>query len=153
MRPSRLTRRLEPNPVTRAAYRRQAGTQIYLPLGIGLIALVVLVAVLWQGSVGSARAWADVSAIVLLLPVIVVGLLGLILISAAAYAVGWLVGWLPGYAAVAQRYVAQAQFAIGRMSDVAATPVTIPRSAWAGARAALAALVRFARGEGWLHGE
>lgn len=153
MRSSRPTRRLEPNPVTRAAYRRQAGLQIYLPLGIGLFALVALVVILWQGGVGSARAWADVSAIVLLLPVMVVGLLGLILISVAAYAVGWLVDWLPGYAAIAQRYVAQARFVVGRISEMAVAPVTIPRSAWAGARAALAALVRFARGEGWLHGE
>ena len=153
MRALRFPRKLEPNPITRAAYRRHIRLQIYLPLALGLAALGVGAVWLWREGVGSARVWADTAAILLLLPMLVIGLLGLIVVAAAAYAVGWVTGLLPGYTRIAQRFMAQAEGQLTRASDLAVMPVTVPRSAWAAARAVGAALVDFIRGKGWLDGD
>ncbi len=152
MRVPHFPRKLEPNPITRAAYRRQVRLQVYLPLALGLVALAFGGAWLWREGVGSARIWADTATIFLFLPLLVIGLLGLIVVAAAAYAVGWVTGWLPGYTRRAQRIMAQAERQVTRASDLAVMPVTVPRSVWAAARAGSAAVVNFIRGEGWLHG-
>lgn len=152
MRVPRFLRKLEPNPVTREAFRRQVRSQIYLPLVVGLVVVAALGVWLWREGVGSARVWADAATILLLLPLLVIGLLGLIVVAAAAYAIAFLIGWLPGYTRQAQRIVAQAQGQLRRASDLAVTPVTVPRSAWAAARAGLARFADFIRGKGWLHG-
>lgn len=152
MRVPDLFRKLEPNPVTREAYRRQVRAQVYAPLVLGLIVVAGVGAWLWHEGVGSARVWADAATVILFLPLLVIGLLGLVVVAAAAYAVAFLIGWLPGYTRQAQRIVTQAQGQLTRASDLAATPVTVPRSAWAAARAGAAALADFLRGKGWLHG-
>ncbi len=153
MRVPHFLRKLEPNPVTREAYRRQVWSQVYWPLALGLMVVAGVGSWLWREGAGSARVWADAATILLLLPLLVIGLLGLIVVAAAAYAVAWLIGWLPGYTRRAQRIVTQAQGQLSRASDLAVSPVTVPRSAWAAARAGCAALVGFIRGEDWLHGE
>lgn len=153
MRVPHFLRKLEPNPVTREAYRRQVRAQVYAPLVLGLIVVAGVGAWLWREGVGSTRVWADAATILLMLPLLVIGLLGLIAVAAAAYALAWLIGWLPGYTHQAQRILTQAQGQLTRASDLAVTPVTVPRAAWAAARAGVAVLADFIRGKGWLHGE
>jgi hypothetical protein len=124
-----------------------------MPLALGLVALAVSAVWLWRGGVGSARVWADTATILLFLPILIIGMLGLVVVAAAAYAVGWLTGFLPGYTRIVQRFMAHAEGQLTRASDLAVMPVAVPRSAWAAARAGGAALVDFIRGKGLLDGD
>jgi hypothetical protein len=95
----------ERNPKTHAAHRRDVLRQITLPLVIGsllLVAVMALVIIAAAGANGEVRRWADLSLIWLILPALIFSLLILGLLFGLTYLVSKLLGILPGYARLVQ---------------------------------------------------
>lgn len=75
--------------------RRQVFKQIYLPVGIGVLVLVGMVAgISWTG-VGTTGVWADISLVLILIPTFLLGLVGLIILVGLTYALLKLIDLLP----------------------------------------------------------
>jgi hypothetical protein len=61
--------RRPPNPVTQAAFRRQVRREVYLPIALTVLAIVLLVAVVIVVGYGTRSAWADMALVLLAVPV------------------------------------------------------------------------------------
>lgn len=113
----------------RADFRRQVRLQVYLPLAIGLLALIGAVAALWRGQVGDASAWADTALAFLLLLVMLLGLVALALFSAVTVGVWFVVRELPQPFEQARTAVARAEHAVDQAYHKAALPLIVPKAA------------------------
>lgn len=133
--PPRRSRR---NPITRAAFRRQVWLQIYLPLAVGVLLLAAAAAGLWRADLAGASAWADASAILLVLPVLVAALIPLVLFTGAIYLVTKLIGAIPEPA----HRIQVALQDVARRAQRAQKLVTQPLGAARGLRGALRAALR-----------
>jgi hypothetical protein len=126
------------NPRTARLHRRDMLRQIYLPLGVAVLAaLVVLGFAIYGAITGQAAAdsvWADVSLIFLIMIGAAISLVPLALFAALAAGVWYVLRYLPGYARVAQGYVAQAAAFVRQMADKAAAPVITAASTTAAVR-------------------
>ena len=129
---------------TDAEFRRVVRLQVYLPLGIGgvLLAAAIGAGLLTAGTGGATtRGMADVSLILLLMPLIILGLIALAGMAVVAFGVAKLIGWLPPRARKVERVVAR----IAHQSEAVAGHVTravvAPKSVWAAAQAAIASLL------------
>ncbi len=125
-----------PNPVTQAAFRRQAWLEIYLPLGFALLIVGVVVVLLARSGVGDASSWADAALVVLILPLLILGLLVLVGLAFLAYGLFQLGGLIPGPARQVQEVFYRAQFDSRRATDLLVSPVIAVRGAVAALRAA-----------------
>lgn len=132
---------LEPNPVTRAAYRRQVRLQVYLPLAVGIGIIAGAAALLWTGGLASASAWADASLVLLLLPVLLLSLIPIGVLAAFAYGVVYLMQRIPAPAHRVQRAVARVQQTIRRGSEATVRPFVVIRSGQAAAEATVSRLL------------
>lgn len=138
-------RHTEPNPVTRAAFRRQVWLEIYLPLFVGLIVVVGGAVLLWQRGVGGGRAWADASTVLLLIPLIAAGLIPLVLLVGAAAGAYWLIREIPGPSRRAQGFFYRAELAVRRGSDWVARPWVVGSSLSSAVRRSLVVLASIFR--------
>lgn len=106
-------------------FRRAVALQVYLPLGLGVLIVALAVGLgLAAGGAGglSARGMADVSTILLLLPLMLLGLIALVGFAAVAVGVERLVRWLPPRSRQAQRLAARLA---RRSEDVAEKSVQV----------------------------
>ena len=133
-------RRSPRNPVTQASFRRQVRRQVYLPLLLGTLILVGVILVLWLEGPATARTWADVALVFMVLLVMPGLLLGVLIIGVLAYAAGWLAGWLPGPVGRAQEVALRVTTGARRGADLAATPVVLLRACWSASKAAIDAV-------------
>jgi len=129
---------------TDADFRRAVRLQVYLPLGLGIAAVAATLGLgLVTAGTGGAttRGMADVSLIVLLMPLMILGLIALAGLVVIAVGVAKVIGWIPPRSRKVQRVVAR----IGRQSDALAERVTgavvTPKSIGAAAQVALASLL------------
>ena len=93
---------------TNSQHRRQVAWQIFVPIGLAsliLLGLAVWTAVTAGGNRDHSAAWASVSAVFLIAPVCLGGLVLLALIGAAVYGMNKLLGLLPLYTRLVQLYV------------------------------------------------
>jgi hypothetical protein len=117
------------NPQTYRLYRRDAIRQVYLPLGtavVAAVALTTLAILAGLGVVGTpvgASTWADVSLIFLIVIALAFGLAPLALVAALVYGMVYALRYLPGYARVAQDFLAQASRTVRQAADQVAKPV------------------------------
>lgn len=94
---------------THASYQlhqRQVRTRILLPViaaALALIAAAVLLSLATFGSGGDVGRWAAISTIWLTVPVLILGLIALVVLSALAYGVAMLAGLIPRYSVRVQR--------------------------------------------------
>jgi hypothetical protein len=130
--PWELDRALPP-----AASRRSVAWWVEIPLGVGLAILIVAAVLLIRNGIGSASAWADVVLTWLLLPVMLVGLLGLLALGGLVYTMARLLGWLPGRAAPAAAWLARFSGAARRASNRLAALLIRPLAAGAALEAGL----------------
>jgi hypothetical protein len=137
----------EPRPKPSPRYLRQIWLQIYLPLFIGLLALIGLVVFLRRGAVGTASAWADASAVFLLIPVILLGFLFTLVCIALAIGLGYLIGWLPGPIRKGWEVVLKVRSGVRRGADLAARPIVSAKGVWASLRAGVASVTSIFRAE------
>jgi hypothetical protein len=126
------------NPRTERLHRRDLAWQIYLPFGLALLAALVATGfAIWAGVSGQAAAdsvWADVSLIFLIIIAAAIALVPLALVAGLAVGVWYILRYLPGYARVAQEYLAQAAAYVRRAADRAAAPFIAVNGAAAGVR-------------------
>ncbi len=133
------------NPATQQSFRRQVRWQVYLPLALGLLALIVLVALLARGGVGDPSLWADLTLVLMALPACLLGVILLAALAAAGVGVARLTVLLPPYSFRAQRAMSQLRGGMLRAADVSVIPIVATRSAGASARAGMQVLGRLFR--------
>jgi hypothetical protein len=127
------------NQRTAALIRRDIIWQIALPLGVALLAVLVVMGLLIAPVGAPFRSvWADISLIFLIIPTAVFGLVGLALVVALVYGLILLLRELPYYAKRAQDFVALATYRINMVAAKISDVILSIRSFWAGARKAAA---------------
>ena len=133
--------RRSPNPVTQAAFRRQVRREVYLPIAMTVLAIVLLVAVVIVVAYGTASAWADMALVLLAVPVAVL-LVGLTaVLGAAIYLMLLLIREVPPLTSALQDGAERLEGAVRRGCDAAVQPIFAP----AGLAAGLAVLGRSLR--------
>ena len=116
----------ERNPKTHAAHRKDVGWQITLPLVVGCLLLVLLMAgVVWTatGPSTDVSRWVDISLLWLILPALLVALPILGVLVGLVYLVSKLMGVLPGYARLVQDKYAILSSKVMRLSDAPVLPL------------------------------
>ncbi len=116
------------NPVTQAAFRRQVRRQVYLPLGLMLLAIGAFIAVAASVGYGTAGAWADTTLILLTVPMAVVLAIMLAALATASYLLVRLMREIPSFTSGLQQGVDRVSGAVQGASDAAVRPVIIPRA-------------------------
>jgi len=108
------------------AHRRQMNRQVWLPLiltGIVVLALMVLTVVgAVQGS-SEVNRWGNISAVLIIIPVLVSSLLTLAILGAADYGLAKLLKNVPGWMLKAQLFMIQFSLAIRRAADATVKPI------------------------------
>jgi membrane protein implicated in regulation of membrane protease activity len=128
--------------VTQAAFRRQVRLEIYLPLGIALLTLAVLVAISVILGVGTASAWADIALVLVAAPLALLLVVLTAVLAGAIYLLVRLIREVPSFTSGLQAGVDQVAGALQRGSDVAVRPVVVP----SGVAASLAEVGRAIKG-------
>jgi hypothetical protein len=136
-----------PNPVTRAAFRRQVWRQIYLPFFLGALVIGSVAALLWTRGLALPSAWADASLILLLLPTLVLALVPIVVLGVLSYGVVYLIQRIPGPAHEAQRAVARVRRTARQGAGIAVEPILVARSAQAVVEAVGQRLLTVLRGK------
>ncbi len=134
----------ERNPKTLARFRRESWWQITFPMIVVVVLLLGGVAglYLWRGSKGVSVV-ADYSLILMIIPMLVVGLVGLGVVIGLMWLVAQAMNWIPPYTYIAQRTTFDIR---DRVSSVAKriTGVII------GFRSFLDGILRFLRQRGYI---
>ena len=121
----------KPNPLSRAAHRRQVFWQIIFPLILG--ALLILALAVGAGLVSSQTASqaANISTMWLILPVFSFIFIITLVLAAVTYGLIRLIGILPPYAALVQNFFVAVSQKVRKVSDQAVEPVIKAASAQA----------------------
>jgi K+-sensing histidine kinase KdpD len=123
------------NPITQEAHRRQTFWQIYLPLIIfGVLVVITIVLALLTDDAADSK-WADISLIFMISIAMVTFVIVIIGLVFAAYYTTQLLKVTPYYFFVVQRYSYLIEIRVKKYSNVAAEPFLRIQSFFAGARA------------------
>jgi hypothetical protein len=133
--------RRPPNPVTQAAFRRQVRREIYLPIGLAVLAISLLIAAVILVGYGTASAWADMALVLLAVPLAFLLVLMAAVLGAAIYLMLLLIREVPTVTSTLQEGADRLEGAVRRGSDAAVRPVLAP----AGVAAAIGELGRSLR--------
>jgi FtsH-binding integral membrane protein len=125
------------NPVTRSAFRRQVWLEIYLPLTLGLAAVVGMAWALARSGAATPRAWADASTVLLILPILAAALVPMVIFIALSVGIIILIRRLPEVSQKLQSVVYRVQWSTRRGADTAVQPWLMGESARAAGRAAI----------------
>src|SRR3989304_1190078 len=120
--------RRPPNPVTQAAFRRPVRREVYLPIGLTLLAIGLLVAAAAAVSYGTTSAWADTMLILLAVPTAILLAVLLAVLVAGSYLLIRLVREIPGLTSGLQQGGDRVAGAVQRGSDAASRPGVAPRA-------------------------
>ncbi|MEJ2757003.1 MAG: hypothetical protein P8046_00850 [Anaerolineales bacterium] len=113
----------EPNPVTRAAHRRDYRRGVLFPL-IGFIVLLVGLGVAFVLlPVGDVTTWSQIATILLVLLALLLGLITLVILGGLVYLVSYILGILPGYTRMAQDGIETIKKQAIKGADITAKPV------------------------------
>ena len=128
----------ERNPLTEHTHKREVFWQIYLPVIIGgIVLLLVAAGVLIATYHGTARldTWAAVSEIILVVPAMLATVIFAALAAGAIYLVTRFLGIAPGYARLVQDYFTLARVRVKKVADVSVEPFLRAHSFGASLRA------------------
>jgi hypothetical protein len=113
------------NLETQKQHRRQMFWQVFFPLGVGVILMLVVcvlpVAAIAQG--GEVRKWADISLMWVILPGMIFSLIPLALLAGSIYGLVKLFRLLPGWMFRVQGVFNQIRNLVRQYSDKAVEPV------------------------------
>lgn len=112
--------------------RPEAWWQIYFPLIVGLLSLLVITILLVVLGVGDASVWADISIVFMGLPVFILALLVLATFVMLTYAVFRFRSILWEPLLRLQQILSQTGVTVSRVSDSVTRPFIIVRGFWAG---------------------
>ena len=107
--------------------------QITFPLLAGTAAVIALGVwvVIGVGGAGISR-WAEISTVLLVIPVLIFSLIPLAVIAGLAAGISWLIRNIPQITIRVQEALQTVQETASRISSLAVEPVIWPRSSWAG---------------------
>jgi len=107
--------------------------QITFPLLAGTAAVIALGVwvVIGVGGAGISR-WAEISTVLLVIPVLILSLIPLAVIAGLAAGISWLIRNIPQITTRIQEAFRTVQETASRLSSLAVKPVIWPRSNWAG---------------------
>jgi ABC-type microcin C transport system permease subunit YejB len=109
-----------------AQHRRQMLWQVWVPLIATLIIVLALVILAIIGTVqGSSQVnrWGNISAVLVILPVMLCGVTFLVLFGGGAYGMSKLLKKMPGWMLRAQLFMLHLSLTVRRVSDTATKPV------------------------------
>ena len=108
-------------------HRRQFWLQIFLPMILAVLFIIIVVAVISgvgaSGQNGEIPRWAAITTIWLIILIMFFGLLLLVILSGLIYLLARTLNILPPYSSQAQYYVNRGASEVKRYSDMAAKPV------------------------------
>jgi len=113
----------------KTAWKHQVRLQVYLPLGLGLLMLGLLIGLIWLSQTGDASVWADIALVLLFAAAIILGFLGLVVIVMAVVGLIYLIRMTPLPFDRTREAAYDAQEAVSEASEVAVRPVIVPRAA------------------------
>lgn len=113
----------EPNPVTKAAHRRDFFRRVTLPLIVGLLILIGIAIAFILIPVGDVETWSQITSILLIGLTMIGGLLVLAFLGGLVYLVSYLLGILPPYTRMAQDGIEQIQEYAEKGADIPVRPV------------------------------
>ncbi len=122
---------LQRNLASQRQHRREVIWQIVLPLALGVIAALGLVALTIGGQVETGR-WAAISLIWLSLPLVLLAVLGFVVLVVAVFAVNWLLRNLPVYFFQALQFTLRIQDQLRRWDNRLVEPWLRVRAVGAG---------------------
>lgn len=120
------TRLPQPDHLSYKTHRREALVQIWLPVSLAALmvcALAALIALASSRGQADTGRWSAISTIWLTLPIIILGVLFSLLISALIYVLTLAVKALPGYSGRAQVAAYRVHGALKSAADLAVRPV------------------------------
>jgi FtsH-binding integral membrane protein len=124
--PSRFRR--PANPVTQAAFRRQVRREVYLPIGLTLLGIALMVAAAAVVGYGTASGWADTTLILLAAPTAILLAVLLAVMVGGSFLLIRLMREIPSFTSGLQQTVDRAAGAVQRGSDASLRPVIAPRA-------------------------
>lgn len=107
-------------------HRRQAASQIIVPVVLAallIIAFAVLIGLATFRGDGDVARWSSISAIWILIPIMLAGMIFLAMLGGLAYLMGRLLGILPAYTKQAQDLTYRVVSYVKRFSETAIKPV------------------------------
>ncbi len=110
------------NEETRRSFQRQVALQIYFPLALFLLTVVGMAIGFSVGGIGTASLWADISVMLLAIPILIIGLVLLVLTAGLAYGVIWAVRAIPEPAWQAQVMIRKIADRLISLADAIAEP-------------------------------
>jgi hypothetical protein len=123
------------NPRTQAHHQRQAFWQIYFPLILfGVLVLIAIVLVILQDDQGASR-WSDISLIYIISIMMIIFLVTVIFLVVSVIYTARLIKELPYFFFTVQGFFYASELRVKDVSRVAAEPFIRIRSYFAGARA------------------
>ncbi|HEX2979405.1 MAG TPA: hypothetical protein VHO48_03975 [Anaerolineaceae bacterium] len=120
--------------MTFARHRRQMWLQIVFPVAVFALIIIALAVLSTTGSRTQVGHWSNISAILVIIPVLILLLVTLVINALLIYAVARLYRVLPAYTHQAQIFIERIGDVARAWADRAAKPVIVPSSAWAGAK-------------------
>ncbi len=126
------------DPTSQPRDRGRVWLWVGLPLFLGLAIVAGLVAAILVNGFGTARVWADVSLIFVLLPLCFLSLIPFILLIVFSYGTARLIRWLPDSLAQVARLMEQVKVQSRQGTQLAVRPVI----AWRGIMATIEAFFR-----------
>ena len=113
----------EPNPVTKAAHRRDFFRRVTLPLIIGLLVLGGIALAFILIPVGDVETWSQISSILLIAITLIGGLIVFGILGGLVYLVSYLLGILPPYTRMAQDGIEKIQEYAEKGADIPVRPI------------------------------
>jgi hypothetical protein len=126
------------NPQTHAQLRREATWQIYLPLGLAVLALLIVMGLtVFVAGLPTRSAWADVSVMYLIIFAAVGGLIVFVLLAGICVGLWFALRELPGYFKIAQDFMLLVAVRAAELSQKVAGIFIAPHASIAAAQKTL----------------
>ena len=123
------------NPETQARLRRDVLWQIYLPLGLAVLALLVVMGLtIFLAGLPTRSVWADVSIMYLIVFAVIGGVVVLVVLAGLCAALWYVLRELPGYFKMVQDFMRQVAAQMAEISQKVAGVFIAPRAYIAGAQ-------------------
>ncbi len=113
----------EPNPVTRAAHKKDFFKKVTLPLVLGILVLFGLVITFILVPVGDLETWSQIATIFLIGLWLIIGLILLTLVGGLVYLVSAILKVLPPYTRMAQDGLETIREQATKGADITAKPI------------------------------
>ena len=113
----------EPNPVTRAAHKKDFFKRVILPFVLGVLVLVLFVVAFTLIPIGDIVTWSQIATIILIGLFLVIGLILVILVGALVYLVSYILKVMPSYTRMAQEGIDTIRDQATRGADITVKPV------------------------------